>query len=711
MSIIHLLDDNKLEKRNLFVNSCNCADAKILNKLEVKDFFFDAKNSDVIELSSLPDKGNVGQVLKSDGLGGVIWGSDLTGGVNYNGVLPTINGQLSLYSGIDGSTIKNSLLVEQDLLDTQSKANTNETNITNLQNDKLSIDGSNSMTGNLNLNNNNILNVNNLQTQDIKSTDGVSINIQDDINLGLYNLENGNEMKINTISANTVPNIVSNNNLDMNNNDLLDISSMTITSTQYISKLTDLPTPVGNYYIIPDNKTWIILGQITLEYGIQFGVNCSLRGIDFSAQITFDETSRDCDIKAVDNNFYLSQLTIVNGGGRFTGNTTLVRGLLNAQNYNVGAPAPFYGRNKRFKITDVNILRPFKIGTVEGFGTLNFTNNFLNGGGGLAGQPTTFYTNEGLAISDGLSLEFNNNKVVLMLGAQAVSTLKQLYLKARVSSLLGFNAVTITGNIFHPRSTETGIDFDADSRTVLGNISGNVFIRTGGSAPLINYTDQTLYNNYNPLSIENYSVNANTGVVDSEPNLKSALGTSVATTAVNPTRSELVPQFNDQVLQINSSARFAVQVDLGLGTQAVVANERITDNDTLKNYLILAVDAPVGVSPNISQTVYLTDFSATPAQIPNPLGRWTTPSGGDFGEAYFKARYRYSEKDPRKLVTTATFTISTGNNEQYFIAPGNGVADATCEVSGIANASGVGGTVSLSCTRVFTEGEILNFFI
>jgi len=166
---------------------------------------------------------------------------------------------------------------------------------------------------------------------------------------------------------------------------------------------------------------------------------------------------------------------------------------LDATNYNLGAPAPFYGRNKRFKVTDCNILRPWKIGTIEGFGTLNITNNFFNGGGGLAGQPTSYYTNEGIAISDGLSLEFNNNKVVLMLGAQQVSTAKLLNMKARVSPLLGFNACTITGNIFHPRNSETGIDFDDDSRTQLGNISGNVFIRTGGSAPLINYTDQTLY--------------------------------------------------------------------------------------------------------------------------------------------------------------------------------------------------------------------------
>ncbi len=190
---------------------------------------------------------------------------------------------------------------------------------------------------------------------------------------------------------------------------------MTMTSTQCISRVEDMGTPVGNYYAIPDNTTWIILGQITLEYGIQFGANCSLRGIDFSAQITFDETSRDCDIKVVDNNFYLSQLTIIGGGGRFTGTPASVRGLLNATNYDVASPAPFYGRNKRFKATDCNIIRPFKIGTVEGFGTLNVTNNFFNGGGGLAGQATSYYTNEGLSVSDGLSLELNNNKMVLML--------------------------------------------------------------------------------------------------------------------------------------------------------------------------------------------------------------------------------------------------------------------------------------------------------
>ena len=570
---------------------------------------------------------------------------------------------------------------------------------------------------NVDLFSNDIASVGDVRMTSFSSTDFKSNDVDVDANLdllGTRNIKNCLDMSSNTVNSNTVstgtlnggisPTITVGAGLDLQTTqDISNIRSMTITSTQYISRIEDMGTPVGNYYVIPDNTTWIILGQITLEYGIEFGANCSLRGIDFSAQITFDETSRDCDIKAVDNNFYLSQITIVNGGGRFTGTPASVRGLLNAQNYNVGAPAPFYGRNKRFKVTDCNILRAFKIGTVEGFGTLNVTNNFLNGGGGLAGQATSYYTNEGLSVSDGLSLEFNNNKMVLMLGAQQASTLKLLNMKARVSSLLGFNAVTITGNIFHPRSTETGVDFDTDSRTALGNISGNVFIRTGGTAPLINYTDQTNYNNYNPLSIENYSINANTGVVDSEPNLKSAIGTSNGVTAVNPSRTEATPTDNAQVLQIDSSARFAVQLDLTGVTVAFVANERITDTASGNTALILAVDAEAGGN----QTVYITDMSGTFNATASVFSSATGNATG--GTLTF--RYRYSEKDPRKLVTNATITISTGNNEQYFVAPGNGVADANCEVSGIANNAGVGGTISLSCTRVFAEGDIIDFFL
>jgi hypothetical protein len=269
--------------------------------------------------------------------------------------------------------------------------------------------------GPINLNTNNLTNVADISTTTISAKNGVSISLLDDFDVNGYDLLNCANVKVTNIEGIGASDVTVSSNLDLDSNDIDNISSMTITSTAYISKIADLPAPVGDFYIIPDNTTWIFLGQITLQYGIQYGVNCSLRGIDFSAQITFDESLRDCVIKAVDQNFYLSQITIVGGGGRFSLGG---RGLLDALNYNIGAPPPFYGRNKRFKVTDCNILRPWKIGIVEGYGTLNITNNFFNGGGGLAGQASDYYTNEGLAVSDGLSLEFNNNKMVLMAGAQ-----------------------------------------------------------------------------------------------------------------------------------------------------------------------------------------------------------------------------------------------------------------------------------------------------
>jgi hypothetical protein len=577
----------------------------------------------------------------------------------------------------------------------------------NVQTATLTTSGGSAITcnNNLDMNSNNITNVATINTgilncsviqppgSTIINTSGANF-----INASAYR---GILLDINTINDLSSNGISVTSEFKMNQNDITDIRSMSLTATQYISRIEDMGTPVGNYYIIPDNTTWIIIGQITLTYGIEFGINCSLRGIDFSAQITFDETSRDCDIKAVDNNFYLSQLTIVDGGGRFTGNTTLVRGLLNAQNYNVSAPAPFYARNKRFKVTDVNILRPFKIGTIEGFGTLNITNNFFNGGGGLAGQASSYYTNEGISISDGLSLEFNNNKVVLMLGAQQASTLKQLNMKARVSSLLGFNAVTITGNIFHPRNSETGIDFDADSRTELGNISGNVFIRTGGSAPLINYTDQPTYDNYNPLSIENYSINANTGVVDSEPNLK--CGVNESQSISSSTATLLEPVNNADVEIINVSARFAIQLDLTGVSVAFVANERITDTASGSTALILAVDGLAGGN----QSVYITDmsgkFSASPTTFTSAIGSAT---GGSL-----RWIFRYSEKDPRKLTLSATFSVSVGSNKEYFIAPSmNGMADPLCEVGGVSTNTGAGATLSVVCSKKYEEGDKEQFY-
>ncbi|MCH1574667.1 MAG: hypothetical protein L7S67_00170 [Flavobacteriales bacterium] len=477
------------------------------------------------------------------------------------------------------------------------------------------------------------------------------------------------------------------------------ISGTTVASLTCITDETEIPI-VGSFRRLNDNTEYVICGSVTFTYPIEYGINTSLRGLDFSSTITFDETSRDCYFRSVDQNVYLSNITVINGGGRFSG--TQFPGFFDCTNVNVGAGPPFYGRNRRFKITDVNIIRAFSLGKVQGFGTLNFTNNFVNGGGGLAGQPTSYYTNHGIQISDGLSLEFNNNKMVLMLGAQQASTLKQIDMTAAV---VGFNAVTVTGNIIHPRNSETGIDFDSLSRTELGNISGNVFIRTGGTSPLINYPDQTTFNNYNPLCISNYIVSANTGVTNADGNLKASFTTSTSVTGtLGGTLAELFFSDNSVLLPVNLSTKFGVELALTGVTAAFVVDEIITDTASTESARIIGADALVGNT----QTVYIVDMTGSFDMTP------TTFTGSVAGSATggtLNLRFKYFQPEPRKLTLIANFVVTVGNNRTYGIAPAiNGVQDLQCLSEGFRDNNGAGASLTLSCALPFEENDIINFF-
>ena len=254
-----------------------------------------------------------------------------------------------------------------------------------------------------------------------------------------------------------------------------------------------------------------------------------------------------------------------------------------------------------------------------------------------------------------------------------------------------------------PRSTETGVDFDTDSRTQLGNISGNVFIRTGGTSPLINYTDQTTYDNYNVDSVRNYNINANTGVVDSEPTLKSGFGTSnIITTS---TYEELEFTDNNQVLPVDESSRFCIQLDLTGVTTAFVANERITDTASTNTALVMSVDAESGGN----QSVYVLDmsgsFNATPTTFTSATGSAT---GGTL-----RMRYKYLETDPRKLTLNMgiTFTTDENKDEETTFAPGDGTSpDTQCEVPVNTRNDAVGGHLTLICVRRWTTGDVINFY-
>jgi hypothetical protein len=273
----------------------------------------------------------------------------------------------------------------------------------------------------------------------------------------------------------------------------------------------------NDYYLLKDNCTYVIHDQITVSKGFNFGDNTSIRGQSVASSITFNESTKDiCGFRSDNQHLFLSDVTVIGGGGHFTSSIANVKGLIDFSNFNTGASAPFYGRNKRCRIQNVQIIAPYSLGKLQGGGTLRLLGNFINGGGA---QPTGIYTRVGLEVSDGLSFEFCNNKVVLMAGAQTSSTMKMLdFVDATLTPVvLGFNAVIISGNIFHPRDQENAINFQNNSITQLGTIGSNTFIRSGGTAPLINYERATLQDNYNKSAVINYEVNANAGVLDVLP--------------------------------------------------------------------------------------------------------------------------------------------------------------------------------------------------
>ena len=146
-------------------------------------------------------------------------------------------------------------------------------------------------------------------------------------------------------------------------------------------------TIFGNdYYDLLANVTYIIHNQITVSNGFNFNVNTSIKGTSSSASITFDESTKNIiGFRAVDQNLIIQDITIIGGGGHFD-NTNV--GLIQGSNFNTASPAPFYGRNKRCLISGCNIVAPYSLGKLQGFGTTNILSNLLM----VAGQFLLVYT-------------------------------------------------------------------------------------------------------------------------------------------------------------------------------------------------------------------------------------------------------------------------------------------------------------------------------
>jgi len=156
MSINHILKEKEFDIfcKNLNTDNINISDS-------IDNLKFKTQNEDIVNLSSLPDHGLPSQRLTSNGNGSVSWVTGTgTSGIEYSGGEPVQLGKLAKYNASDGSLVDETSFIDTDIL---------------LK------DGSVSMTGNLNMNNQEIDLVSGIKTSFIEpntSLDPNNINIQ-----------------------------------------------------------------------------------------------------------------------------------------------------------------------------------------------------------------------------------------------------------------------------------------------------------------------------------------------------------------------------------------------------------------------------------------------------------------------------------------------------------------------------------------------------
>jgi hypothetical protein len=473
-----------------------------------------------------------------------------------------------------------------------------------------------------------------------------------------------------------------------------------------------------DYYSLNDNCTYIIHDQITLTKGFNYGINTAIKGESIACSITFDESTNDiCGFRSDNQHLFLTDITIIGGGGHFTSSTANVKGLFDFSNFNTGAPAPFYGRNKRCRIQNVQIIAPYSLGKLQGGGTLRLLGNFLNGGGA---QPTGIYTTVGLEVSDGLSFEFCNNKVVLMAGAQVASTLKMLdFVDATLTPVvLGFNAVIISGNIFHPRNQENAINFENNSITQLGTIGSNTFIRTGGTAPLINYERATINDNYNKSAIVNYEVNGNAGVLDVLPTC--LVNGVVSNSLSSATYIDITFPFGN-IQELNGTKRFGLKSFVsGVAGGNYTTGNYIRDTTNVNKFAYI-LDSQIVLGG--TNKLILLDFneffnSATNYEEIDKdfVLTGVTSTAFIFGTLNNEIEIYYADKDPADLqiVTSISHNNSSTNDEVQFILAfdtGSGYVQDPITTVSVTNprAAPRSNTSTITTLKRFKKGDLFKF--
>jgi hypothetical protein len=119
MSLNQLI--NPVSRVDIKCDKLDCIEL-IGNNSLIDNLQFKTQNNDIINISSLNDKGTAGYRLTSNGDGTVSWVEGAgSAGVDYNGTDPVDINKIALYGSTNGKFIKDSSLSENDLITLQNK--------------------------------------------------------------------------------------------------------------------------------------------------------------------------------------------------------------------------------------------------------------------------------------------------------------------------------------------------------------------------------------------------------------------------------------------------------------------------------------------------------------------------------------------------------------------------------------------------------------
>jgi hypothetical protein len=624
--------------------------------------------------------------------------------------------------------------------DVQGASDSIDTAINDLDDNKLSRNGNNTMAADLDMGDNNITNVGLVDGRDIStsidnlqlSIDDVQSNLDDHLDGGNnkhdateIDYERNNLLKtdiqpltieVGSSISNLDDNKLSRNgnntmaaDLDMGDNNITNvglvdgrdvsadgakIDSIAVLPTDvFISQLSDFPTPVAGVITLDPDKTYNIGGAIDIgtnrivvsNNNAIVGKNPQLDRIVYGGSATM--------FTVVDNDFVLNRVGISCSQGTFI-NATNIDYAINP------AVDGFQGRNKRFAISFCNLIGGIagngsNIGEVEGFSTVNFNGNLIT------------RWDSGFQISNGLSFEALNNKSVLWNGqGTAMFILRDNNWSGQIGAVssyipTGIDALNFNGNILHPRTADFAVKIEEGHSAEEGNVSGNIFIQTGITTGGI-FEPTSL--NYNDLP--SYNIQGNQGIQDNTPTIQATIDNFTnTTTTINAANTPVKINFGNTLKTSQNllfSSRILVSTATGFQENQIITGAtsgytaKIQSIDIANNYLYVeyVVD---GLGNNQYFTVGESISNATAIATYNGVD-------GSF-------RYYGNKPISIRLVANLSLQKQQGGADVYAIIPYiNGIPDLTSSTF-LELDSGFLAQVTLQDIQSIVKDDVIEIYI